>query len=85
MPRYGERATLSHVTDDVTPARLRAQAEERLRPLGQRRIRLLAELEEVERELRPVVRDAVRVEVSQRRISALTALSTTTIGKWSRE
>ena len=55
-----------------------------LRPLGQRRIDLLAQLEDVESQLRPVVREAVRVEVSQRRISALTALSTTTIGKWTR-
>lgn len=70
--------------DDVTPAQLRARAEEKLRPLGQRRIRLLAELEEVEQELRPIVQEAVRVEVSQRKISAMTALSTTTIGKWSR-
>jgi Trp operon repressor len=53
--------------------------------LGQRRIRLLAELEEVESQLRPIVQEAVRVEVSQRKISAMTALSTTTIGKWSRE
>lgn len=72
------------MTDDVTPAQLRARAEEKLRPLGQRRIRLLAELESLEAELRPVVREAVRVEVSQRKISAMTALSTTTIGKWVR-
>ncbi|MGW0172062.1 hypothetical protein ACWDWT_43970 [Streptomyces sp. NPDC003343] len=71
--------------DDVTPAQLRAQAEDQLRPLGQRRIELLAELEQIESQLRPVVRNAVRVEVSQRRISALTGLSTTTIGKWTRE
>jgi len=73
------------VTNDVTPAQLRAQAEEELRPLGQRRIRLLTELEELESQLRPIVRKAVRAEVSQRKISVMTALSTTTIGKWSRE
>ena len=71
--------------DDVTPAQLRAKAEDVLRPLGQRRIKLLAELEDVESQLRAVVREAVRVEVSQRRINALTGLSTTTIGKWTRE
>jgi hypothetical protein len=72
------------MTDDVTPAQLRAQAEEKVRPLGQRRIRLLTELEAVEAELRPAVRDAVRVEVSQRKLSTMTALSTTTIAKWGR-
>lgn len=72
------------MTDDVTPARLRAQAEEKVRPLGQRRIQLLAELEAIEAELRPVVREAVRAEVSQRKLSVMTALSTTTIAKWSR-
>jgi hypothetical protein len=71
--------------DDVTPAQLRARAEDQLRPLGQRRIELLGELDAIERQLRPAVREAVRVEVSQRRIKTLTGLSTTTIGKWTRE
>lgn len=73
------------MANDVTPAQLRARAEEKLRPLGERRIQMLADLEALEAELRPVIREAVRLEVSQRRISAMTALSTTTIGKWSRE
>ena len=73
-----------HMTDDVTPARLRAQAEGKVRPLGQRRIKLLADLEALEAELLPVVREAVRAEVSQRRLSAMTGLSTTTIAKWSK-
>lgn len=74
-----------HVTENVTPAQLRAEAEEKVRPLGQRRIRLLTELEGLEAELRPVVRDAVRAEVSQRKLSAMTGLSTTTIAKWGRD
>lgn len=72
------------MTDDVTPAQIRAQAEAKVRPLGQRRIKLLADLEALEDELRPVVREAVRVEVSQRKLSAMTGLSTTTIGKWAK-
>lgn len=83
--RRHECVTVARMTDDVTPAQLRAKAEERLAPLGQRRIELLADLEAVEAELRPVVLDAVRVEVSFRRINALTALSTTTVGKWVRQ
>lgn len=72
------------MTDDTTPAQLRAQAEDELRPVAQRRVRLLAELEEVETELRPLVRKAVRHEVSYRKISALSGLSPTTIRAWTR-
>ncbi|NUR91200.1 MAG: hypothetical protein HOY71_44600 [Nonomuraea sp.] len=73
------------MTDDVTPADLRRQAEAALTPVAQRRVRLLAELEECETELRPLVHRAVRAEVSYRRITALSGLSQTTIAKWVRQ
>ena len=67
------------MTENVTPAQLRALAEDELRPVAQRRVRILADLEECETELRPLVRKAVRAEVSYRRISALSGLSPATI------
>jgi len=69
---------------ELTPRMLRERAENELRPVAQRRVRLLAELEEVERELRPLVQRAVAAEVSYRRISALSGLSPNTIRAWSR-
>lgn len=71
--------------NEVTPAQIRATVEDELRPVAQRRVRLLAELQECETELRPLVRKAVRAEVSYRRISALSALSPATIRSWSRD
>ncbi|MEV6810226.1 hypothetical protein [Streptomyces sp. NPDC051132] len=67
-----------------TPAELRANAEAALKPLGQKRIKLLAQLEEVEKELRPLVADAVRMEVPYRRINELTAVSPNTARAWSK-
>jgi hypothetical protein len=65
-----------------TPAQLRAQAEVALKPLGQKRIKLLAQLEEVEAELRPLVVEAVRMEVPFRRINEMTAISPNTAAAW---
>jgi len=70
-----------HMTQK-TPAELRAEAEVALKPLGQKRIRLLAQLEEVDRELRPLVVEAVRMEVPFRRINELTAISPNTARSW---
>jgi hypothetical protein len=70
---------------ELTPRMLRERAEGQLQPVAQRRVQLLAELEEVERQLRPLVQRAVAAEVSYRRISALSGLSPTTIRAWSRE
>ena len=70
---------------ELTPRMIRERAEEALRPVAQRRVELLAELEQVEQELRPLVQRAVSVEVSYRRISALSGLSPTTIRAWTRE
>jgi hypothetical protein len=65
-----------------TPAQLRAAAEEALKPLGQKRIRLLAQLEAVEAELRPLVARAVTMEVPYRRINELTAVASNTARAW---
>lgn len=68
-----------------TPAQLRADAEAALAGPGQRRIRLLAELEEVETELRPLIRSAREIELPIRRITELTAVAPNTIRAWMRE
>jgi hypothetical protein len=68
-----------------TPAQLRAHAEQAIRPLGQKRIKLLAQLEAVEVELRPLVVEAVRMEVPFRRINELTAISPNTALAWRRK
>lgn len=71
------------MTEDATnvpsPAELRRQAEARLIPRGARRKQLVAELEELDEELRRDVLAARRVEVSLRRIHALTGISPNTI------
>lgn len=67
-----------------TPADLRAEAEAAIKPLGQKRIKLLAQLEEVEKELRPLVAEAVRMEVPYRRITDLTAVAPNTARAWAR-
>jgi hypothetical protein len=67
-----------------TPAQLRAEAEAALKPLGQKRIKLLAQLEAVDAELRPLVAHAVTMEVPYRRITELTAVAPNTARAWSR-
>ncbi len=71
----------AHMTQQ-TPAQLRASAEEKLKPLGQKRVRLLAQLEALDAELRPVLVDAVRMEVPFRRIYELTGVSPNTARAW---
>ncbi|WP_423361561.1 hypothetical protein OH810_32040 [Streptomyces albidoflavus] len=63
----------------MTPAEMRAAAEAALTPLGRERIRLLARLDEIDKELRPLVGTALRVEVPERRIGELTALARGTV------
>ncbi|MFD9173296.1 hypothetical protein ACWIGF_28520 [Streptomyces diastaticus] len=65
-----------------TPAQLRADAEQRLTPLGQRRLALLADLEQLDAQLRPEIVRARAVEVPIRRISELTTVSPNTIRAW---
>jgi hypothetical protein len=67
-----------------TPAELRADAEAALKPLGQKRIKLLAQLEAVEEELRPLIAQAVRMEVPYRRITELSAVSPNTARAWAK-
>lgn len=66
----------------MTPAQLRAEAEKAITPLGQKRVRLLAQLEEIDRDLRPLIAEAVRMEVPYRRINELTAVSPNTARAW---
>lgn len=68
-----------------TPAQLRADAEAALKRPGQRRIRLLAQLEEVEAELRPLIRTAREMELPIRRITELTGVAPNTVRAWLRE
>lgn len=65
-----------------TPAQMRAKAEADLKPLGQQRVRLLAKLEALDAELRPVLVEAVRMEVPLRRIYELTGVSPNTARAW---
>lgn len=67
-----------------TPAQLRAKAEEALRGPGQKRIKLLAQLDEVDAELRPLIAHAVTMEVPYRRINELTAVAPNTARAWHR-
>ena len=67
-----------------TPAQLRAEAETAITPLGQKRIRLLTQLEEIDRDLRPLIAEAVRMEVPYRRINELTAVAPNTARAWSK-
>ncbi|MBQ0855733.1 hypothetical protein J8N05_47115 (plasmid) [Streptomyces sp. BH-SS-21] len=67
-----------------TPAELRADAEASLKAPGQQRIKLLAQLEEIEEGLRPLVAEAVRMEVPYRRINELTAVAPNTARAWSK-
>jgi hypothetical protein len=68
-----------------TPAELRAEAEAALREPGQRRIKLLAQLEALDAELRPLIREARRMEVPIRRITDLTAVAPNTVRAWARQ
>lgn len=67
-----------------TPADLRAAAIDTIRPLGQRRLHLLAELEALDADLRPRVAHAVAMEVPYRRITELTGVAPNTARSWSR-
>jgi hypothetical protein len=65
-----------------TPAQLRADAEATLRGPGQKRLRLLAQLDEVDAELRPLIESAREVELPIRRITELTGVAPNTVRKW---
>jgi hypothetical protein len=65
-----------------TPAQLRATAEAALKPLGTKRIKLLAQAKELETELRPLVVQAVAMEVPYRKITELTGVASNTARLW---
>jgi hypothetical protein len=67
-----------------TPAELRADAEATLKPLGAKRIKLLAQLEEIDEELAPLIRSARTVELPIRRITELTGVSPNTVRAWTK-
>lgn len=67
-----------------TPAELRADAEATLKPLGTKRIKLLAQLEEIDEELAPLIRSARTVELPIRRITELTGVSPNTVRAWTK-
>ncbi|MFE3560567.1 hypothetical protein ACFXKW_37825 [Streptomyces sp. NPDC059193] len=67
-----------------TPAELRADAEATLKPLGAKRIKLLAALEEIDEELAPLIRSARTVELPIRRITELTGVSPNTVRAWTK-
>lgn len=67
-----------------TPAQLRADAEAAIKPLGQKRIKLLAQLEEIDVDLKPLIQSARSVEVPLRRIAELTAVAPNTVRAWTK-
>ncbi|MFG2738450.1 hypothetical protein ACGFX7_26960 [Streptomyces harbinensis] len=68
----------------MTPAQMRAQAEAALKPLGSKRIKLLAQIEEIDAQLKPLVRSARDVEVPFRRIAEITGVAPNTARAWSK-
>lgn len=55
-----------------------------MRGPGQQRIKLLAQLDKIDAELRPLIRSAREVELPIRRITELTAVATNTVRAWSK-
>jgi hypothetical protein len=76
------RACQSARMAKMTPAQMRAEAEERLREPGEERVRLLRRITELDQVLRPFVVEAVEVEVPYRRIQTLTGVSPNTARAW---
>lgn len=66
----------------ATPEDLRRRAADALVDIGARRKRLLKELEELEEELRPLVVEAHRNEVTYVTITDRTGLAPWTIRRW---
>jgi DNA invertase Pin-like site-specific DNA recombinase len=72
------------VVAKITPAQLREEAAQRLIEPGRRRRELVAQLADVDAEIRPLVMDAIAAEVSHRRIQELTGISRATLTRWTR-
>ncbi|MFF6787383.1 hypothetical protein [Streptomyces sp. NPDC012510] len=67
---------------DTTPAQLRSAAAASLKTPGAKRLKLLRQLEEVENELRPLVVEAWRHEVTYRDIRDATGIVANTVRLW---
>ncbi|MFB7663974.1 helix-turn-helix domain-containing protein [Kitasatospora sp. NPDC056138] len=69
---------------DAMPEDRQAKAVRQLVGPGQRRRTLVTQLEQVERELRPVVLEAVAAGVTYRRIAELSGISRATVARWAK-
>ncbi|WP_161983197.1 hypothetical protein [Candidatus Frankia alpina] len=61
---------------------MRAEVEQVIRPIGRERRELLSRLNEIDKELRPLVLAALEVEISVARLGGLTGLARNTISAW---
>ncbi len=68
----------------ITPETLRAQAVEALRDPGARRLELQRQLDLVDAELKPLIKEAREVEVTLERIRELTGVALNTIRAWTK-
>jgi hypothetical protein len=66
-------------------ADIRADVVEKMTPLGQRRIALLAELGAVEQELKPLVAEALDLRITYREIYETTGVTANTVRDWWRK
>lgn len=69
----------------TTPEEVRAAAVAALSGPGAERLKLMAQVDQIDERLRPLVRDAVAAGVPKTRIRELTGLARGTIGSWSAE
>lgn len=67
---------------DMTPAQMRARARDALRPLGEERRKLTARQAQIDEELRPLIVEALRMEVPEREIQEETGIARGTIRRW---
>jgi DNA-directed RNA polymerase specialized sigma24 family protein len=65
-----------------TPEDARAQAVRQLMEPGKERVRLAAELERLDTQLRPLVLEAIKAGVPTRRVAELTGISRATVARW---
>jgi hypothetical protein len=74
-----------HVAEQVTPEQRKAEAVVRLIEPGRRRLNLLAELDRLDVEIRPLVLAAIAAKVPYRRITELTGVSPVTLTRWKQQ
>lgn len=89
-PAPGTPASISadhpqvQAVDVITPEDRRALMVRKLSAPGERRMQLAAELQELDRIVRPLVVQAVAADVPYRRIAELTGVSRATVARWVR-